>query len=130
LEVGNGKRTSDEMYTHVTLWSLLDAPLLIGCDMTKMDDLTTSLFTNDEVPALNQDALGKQAYRIQQDGQTEVWMKPMADGTLAVGLFNRGPAAADVAVAWSDLKLAVRRWFAISGGRRIWDLRRQCGPRM
>jgi alpha-galactosidase len=105
LEVGNGRLTSDEMYTHMTLWSLLDAPLLIGCDMTKMDDLTTSLFTNDEVLAVNQDPLGKQAYRIKQDGPTEVWMKPMADGTVAVGLFNRGAAPAEAAVGWSDLKL-------------------------
>jgi alpha-galactosidase len=105
LEVGNGRLTSDEMYTHMTLWCLLDAPLLIGCDMTRMDDLTTSMFTNDEVLAVNQDSLGKQAYRIKQDGTTEVWAKPMADGSMAVGLFNRGAAAATVSVAWSDLKL-------------------------
>jgi alpha-galactosidase len=104
LEVGNGNLTSDEMYSHMTLWSMLDAPLLIGCDMTRMDDLTTSLFTNDEVLAVNQDALGKQAYRIKQDGETEVWTKPLADGTEAVALFNRGPAPGEVAVAWSDLK--------------------------
>jgi alpha-galactosidase len=117
LEVGNGKLTPDEMYTHMTLWSLLDAPLLIGCDMTQMDALTTSLFTNDEVLAVNQDELGKQASRIKQDGQTEIWMKPMADGTVAVGLFNRGPAAADVAVNWSDLKL--------TGPQMVRDLWRQ-----
>jgi alpha-galactosidase len=109
LEVGNGKLTSDEMYTHMTLWCLLDSPLLIGCDMTKMDDLTTSLFTNDEVLAVNQDSLGKQAARIKQDGQTEVWAKPMADGSVAVGLFRRGPAPATVSVAWSDLRLAGRQ---------------------
>jgi alpha-galactosidase len=122
LEVGNGNLTSDEMYTHMTLWCLLDSPLLIGCDMTQMDPLTTSLFTNDEVLAVNQDELGKQAYRVKQEGNKpdedrEVWMKPMADGTVAVGLFNRGPAAADVAVSWSDLKL--------SGPQRVRDLWRQ-----
>jgi len=117
LEVGNGRLTPDEMYTHMTLWSMLDAPLLIGCDMTKMDDLTTSLFTNDEVLAVSQDSLGKQAYRIKQEGDTEVWMKPMADGTVAVGLFNRGPAAVPVSVAWSDLKL--------SGPQAVRDLWRQ-----
>ena len=105
LEVGNGRLTSDEMYTHMTLWSILASPLLIGCDMTKMDALTTSMFSNDEVLAVNQDALGKQGWRAKQDGETEVWMKPMADGTMAVGLFNRGAEAAKVSVAWSDLKL-------------------------
>jgi alpha-galactosidase len=117
LEIGNGKLTPDEMYTHITLWSLLDAPLLIGCDMTKMDALTTSLFTNDEVLAVNQDSLGKQAYRVKQDGQKEIWMKPLADGTVAVGLFNRGPEAADVSVRWSDLKL--------TGTQAVRDLWRQ-----
>ena len=105
LEIGNGKLTSDEMYTHMTLWCLLDSPLLIGCDMTKMDDLTLSLFTNDEVLAVNQDSLGKQASRIKQASQTEVWAKPMVDGSMAVGLFNRGPEAKTVSVAWSDLKM-------------------------
>ncbi len=117
LEVGNGKLTSDEMYTHMTLWCLLDSPLLIGCDMTKMDALTTSLFTNDEVLAVNQDTLGKQAYRVKQDGDKEVWMKPMEDGSLAVGLFNRGDAAADVALSWDDLKL--------TGAQPVRDLWRQ-----
>ena len=41
--------TPDEQYTHISLWCLLSAPLLIGCDMTKMDDLTLGLLTNDEV---------------------------------------------------------------------------------
>jgi alpha-galactosidase len=117
LEVGNGKLTPDEMYTHMTLWCLLDSPLLIGCDMTKMDDLTLSLFTNDEVLAVNQDSLGKQATRIEQDGQTEVWAKPMADGSVAVGFFNRGPNPATVSINWSDLKM--------TGSQPVRDLWRQ-----
>ena len=49
------------------MWSLLAAPMLIGCDMEKMDDFTLSLLTNDEVIAVNQDPLGKQAAPITQD---------------------------------------------------------------
>ena len=56
--------TPDEQYTHITLWCLLSAPLLIGCDMTQLDDFTLSLLTNDEVLAVDQDPLGKQATRI------------------------------------------------------------------
>jgi alpha-galactosidase len=84
--------TPDEQYTHITLWCLLAAPLLIGCDMTQMDDFTVSLLSNDEVLAVDQDPLGKSARRVKEDLQTgiEVWMRPLADGTLAVGLFNRG----------------------------------------
>ncbi len=84
--------TRDEQYTHVSLWSLLAAPLLIGCDMTKFDDFTLSLLTNDEVLAVDQDPLGKQATRVVDDPTAgiEIWARPLADGTMAVGLFNRG----------------------------------------
>ncbi|MGD0896979.1 MAG: putative Ig domain-containing protein [Thermoguttaceae bacterium] len=105
LEVGNGNLTPDENYTHMTLWCMLAAPLLIGCDMTKMDEFVLSLHSNDEVLSVDQDALGKQGYRVKQDGATEAWMKPLADGTLAVALFNRGDKEADVSVAWTELKL-------------------------
>ena len=117
LEVGNGRLTPDEMYAHFSLWSLLASPLLIGCDMSRMDPLTVSIFSNDEVIAVNQDALGKQAKRVGKDGETEVWAKPMSDGSLAVGLFNRGAAEASCAARWSDLGL--------SGSRMVRDLWRQ-----
>ncbi len=84
--------TADEQYTHISLWCLLAAPLLIGCDLTDLDDFTLGLLTNDEVLAVDQDSLGKQATRVKDDLTTgvEVWMRPLADGTIAVGLFNRG----------------------------------------
>jgi alpha-galactosidase len=117
LEVGNGKLTPDENYTHMTLWCMLSAPLLIGCDMPKMTPFTVSLFSNDEVLAVNQDALGKQGWRARQDGKTEVWMKPLADGSLAVAFFNRDNAPSLVSVNWSDLKL--------TGPQSVRDLWRQ-----
>ena len=82
--------TPAEQYTHISLWSLLSAPLLIGCDLTRLDDFTKGLLTNDEVLAVNQDSLGKQATRLIKDGEIEVWAKPLADGTTALGVFNRG----------------------------------------
>jgi alpha-galactosidase len=117
LEVGNGHLTPDENYTHMTLWCMLSAPLLIGCDMPKMSPFIVSLFSNDEVLSVSQDALGKQGWRAKQDGQKEVWMKPLADGSLAVAFFNRGDSAADVSVQWSDLKL--------TGPQSVRDLWRQ-----
>ncbi|HUB25292.1 MAG TPA: NPCBM/NEW2 domain-containing protein [Tepidisphaeraceae bacterium] len=98
--------TPNEQYTHITLWCLLDAPLLIGCDMTQLDPFTLNLLTNDEVLAVNQDPLGRQASRIYfDDDGLEVWAKDMADGTKAVGLFNRGEMPNTVMVKWSDLGL-------------------------
>jgi alpha-galactosidase len=98
--------TPDEQYTHITLWCLLSAPLLIGCDLTKLDDFTLGLLTNDEVLAVDQDALGRQATRIAQNGGQEVWAKPLADGAWAVGLFNRDDQPAEIALDLAELKLA------------------------
>jgi alpha-galactosidase len=84
--------TPEEQYTHITLWSLLAAPLLIGCDMTQLDDFTLGLLTNDEVLAVNQDPLGKQAtdVKTEQSPEIAILARPLSDGTMAVGLINRG----------------------------------------
>lgn len=109
--------TPNEQYTHISLWCLLSSPLLIGCDLTQLDDFTMNLLTNDEVLEVNQDPLGLQAVRVVQDGMLEVWAKPMEDGSTAVGLFNRDETPKTVVAKWSDLKL--------SGRMRVRDLWRQ-----
>ncbi|MDX2023469.1 MAG: NPCBM/NEW2 domain-containing protein [Deltaproteobacteria bacterium] len=96
-----------EQLTHITLWSLLAAPLLIGCDMTALDKFTLDLLTNDEVIAVDQDPLGKAASRVDQtqtaDGTTQVWSRPLHDGTIAVGLFNTGSAPTKISATWAKL---------------------------
>jgi alpha-galactosidase len=109
--------TPNEQYTHISLWCLLASPLLIGCDMTQLDDFTLSLLTNDEVLEVNQDPLGHQAARVMQTGQLEVWAKDMEDGSKAVGLFNRGYSEASVTANWADLGL--------TGKQKVRDLWRQ-----
>ncbi len=109
--------TPNEQYTHISLWCLLAAPLLIGCDMTQLDDFTLGLLTNDEVLAVNQDPLGTQARRISKDGDLEVWAKKMEDGSHAVGLFNRGRWIKEATLLWKDLGL--------KGDRKVRDLWRQ-----
>jgi len=93
----------NEQYTHISLWALLSSPLLIGCDMTQLDEFTYSLLTNDEVLDINQDVLGKQAARIVQYGSVEVWAKDLEDGSKAVGMFNRRLFPAPLTVTWKDL---------------------------
>ena len=65
------------------------------------DDWTIDLLGNPEMLAVNQDVLGKAASRRRSDGRIEVWARPLADGTIAVGLFNRGPEAATVTATWA-----------------------------
>lgn len=79
----------NEQYTHISLWSLMAAPLMIGCDMTKFDAFTLSLLTNDEVIEIDQDELGAAAGCIDAGDDWEVWARPMADGSVAAGLFNK-----------------------------------------
>ncbi len=95
----------NEQYSQVSLWALLAAPFLIGNDLAQMDAFTKNLLTNDEVIAVDQDELGQQGYRVAKNRGVEVWARPLADGTLAVGLFNREELPATVAARWSDLKI-------------------------
>lgn len=97
--------THNEQYTYMTLWSLMDAPLVFGGDMTQLDPFTLSLLSNAEVIAVNQDALGKQAAPVAKHGDVEVWAKDMEDGSKAIGLFNRGEKEVVVTASWADLGL-------------------------
>jgi len=97
--------TPNEQYTHISLWCLLSAPLLIGCDMTQLDPFTLNLLENDEVIAVDQDPLGKQAVVVARNGETRVYAKDLADGSKVVGLFNLGETETVVRVNWSDLGL-------------------------
>jgi len=100
--------TPDEQITHITLWCLLAAPLLLGCDLTRLDDFTLDLLTNDEVLAVHQDPLGRQAAQV-VSGPAEVWARPLEDGSLAVGLFNRDDhGSQSVRADWSALGLPSR----------------------
>lgn len=83
--------TPAEQVTHMTLWSLLASPLLIGADLDQLDDWTLDLLTNDEVIAVNQDEMGRAAGRVANGNGAEIWSRPLMDGSLAVGVFNRGP---------------------------------------
>jgi alpha-galactosidase len=84
------KLRPDEQYLHFSLWSLFSAPLLIGCDMEKLDAFTLNLLSNDEVIAIDQDALGKQATCVQEIGNLRIYVKELEDGTRAVGYCNFG----------------------------------------
>lgn len=98
-KIRNTRLLPSEQYYHITMWSMLAAPLLLGCDLTKLDEFTLNLITNREVIAINQDILCKQAVRIYQDTAKfpfaqknfiEVWRKPLANGEYAIAICNRG----------------------------------------
>jgi alpha-galactosidase len=98
----------NEQYTHISLWCLLSAPLLIGCDLSKIDDFTMNLLTNNEVLAVDQDPLGEQARRVSKENGEEVWAKRLEDGSLAVGMFFVGEDTGDPvnSFPWEDRSTA------------------------
>lgn len=80
--------TPDEQYSHVSLFSLLAAPLLIGCPIEQLDAFTLNLLTNDEVIAVNQDALGRPARLVSEENGVQIWLKQLENKEYAIGLFN------------------------------------------
>jgi alpha-galactosidase len=109
--------TPNEQYTQVSLWCLLAAPLILSGDITRLDNFTLSLLTNDEVIEVNQDPLGRPGRRVVGNGPIEVWAKKMEDGSTVVGLFNRGEKETEVVARWQDLSL--------QGPKTVRDLWRQ-----
>ncbi|UCD74318.1 MAG: putative Ig domain-containing protein [Phycisphaerales bacterium] len=101
--------TPDEQITHITLWSLLAAPLLLGCDLARLDEFTLALISHPEVIEVDQDPLGKQAGRMSIDGEHQIWARPLHDGSMAVGLFNLGEDEATVTADWKMLGLTGER---------------------
>jgi alpha-galactosidase len=115
LEIGNGHMTDAEYEVHMSLWSILAAPLLAGNDLRTMTPSILAILTNKEVIAIDQDKAGKQGQRAWQSGDQEVWVRNLGDGDKAVAVFNRGETASDVKMKWADLQMN-----APKKGRDLW----------
>jgi len=109
--------TPNEQYTQMSLWAIVAAPLIFSGDMTRLDEFTLNVLTNDEIIEVDQDPLGKPGYRVSKNGDLEVWKRELEDGSLAVGLFNRGEQPAKITAVWAELGL--------QGKQRVRDLWRQ-----
>jgi alpha-galactosidase len=103
LEVGNGGMSVTEYQSHFSLWSMLAAPLIAGNDLKNMTPEIKDILTNKEVLAVDQDDLGMQGRRVSKNGDLEVWVKQLHDGSRAVVLFNRGGSGAEISASWEDL---------------------------
>jgi alpha-galactosidase len=115
--VHDTRLTPNEQITHISLWSIQAAPLLLGADMTGFDDFTRDLMTNAEVLEINQDPLGRAASRVYVRERLELWARPLADGSIAAGLFNRSLQAVEMTATWDEL--------GITGARTVRDLWQQ-----
>lgn len=116
LEVGNGGMSNDEYRTHMTLWAMSAAPLLMGHDLRQTGPAMLKLLTNREVIAVDQDAKGVQGRAVYRDGAAEIWAKPLQDGSVAIALFNRAESAAQISFAPADAG-----WESLTSVRDLWQ---------
>ncbi|XP_077239143.1 melibiase family protein [Tasmannia lanceolata] len=108
LEVGNGGMTYQEYRAHFSIWALMKAPLLIGCDVRNMTVETLEILTNEEVIAVNQDLLGVQGRKLsvdESDSCAEVWAGPLSGNCLVIALWNRCLKVVNITAKWEALGL-------------------------
>ncbi|MCL7032445.1 hypothetical protein MKW94_001186, partial [Papaver nudicaule] len=111
LEVGNGGMTYQEYRAHFSIWALMKAPLLVGCDVRNMTAETFELLSNEEVIAVNQDRLGVQGRKVSVEGPgkcNQVWAGPLSGKRLAVALWNRCSETVTITAKWEALGLDSR----------------------
>jgi alpha-galactosidase len=109
LQVGNGGLTESQNRAHFALWCMLAAPLFAGNDLTNMTESTRKLLTNTELIAINQDALGKQGFKIKDYGELEVYYKPLQNGEMAICIFNRFNHPVTVEMDWNTFQVTTTR---------------------
>jgi alpha-galactosidase len=100
---GDAQYTPNEQYSYMSLWALMAAPLFFSGDMCQLDAFTLNILCNHEILAVNQDELGTQARIVRHTDEELVLAKPLADGRVAVGLFNLGEVTQPVRVTWDEL---------------------------
>lgn len=99
--------TKDEQVTMLTLWSIFRSPLIIGGEMTKFDDFTMSLLTNEGILKMHRNARhSHQVWRREMNGSEIVlWTAADAEGGQYAALFNIGENAADISVPLTELEI-------------------------
>lgn len=103
--IKGGGCTDAEYRTQMSMWCMFSAPLMMGCSATDMSEATKTILLNKDIIAIDQDPLGKQAFRVWRKDGIEAWKKPMADGKVAIAFLNRNSSPASVTVPYDQLEL-------------------------
>lgn len=101
LEIGNGGQTQQEYRSHMAIWSMMSAPLMAGNDIRNMDVLTKEILLNKDVIAINQDELGKSAFRFVQLNGIDILVKALSDGDVAFLFINRNNFNTELNYNWN-----------------------------
>jgi len=104
-DLGGVGCTDIEYQTQMGLWSMMCSPLATTNDLRNMNDKTKSILLNEEIIAISQDALGKQAERKISNDTLNVFVKPLANGDYAIAVLNRSGATQTFTINFTDLGL-------------------------
>jgi alpha-galactosidase len=118
LEIGNGGMTDTEYRSHFSLWAVMAAPLLIGSDLRRVSPATFDILLNKEVIAVDQDPLGRQGRVLSNQNGLWTFAKPLANGDVAVALFNETNSAATISTTAEQLGLPARPAYVL---RDLWQ---------
>ena len=95
--------TNDEQITMMTLWCIFRSPLMIGAELTKLDQPTLELLTNDEVLHLVSNSHG--AVQIKRDHKHAIWLsKDNNDSSYYLALFNLADEVQSISITLDELK--------------------------
>jgi alpha-galactosidase len=108
LEIGNGGMNGDEYRTHMSLWAMLAAPLIAGNDLREMSDETKSILMNPDIISVDQDPAARPVRLLKKDNDVEILLRDMQDGSIVVGIFNRGEQSAPLRLALSSIDPSFR----------------------
>jgi len=105
LEVGNPGLTINEARAHFTMWCILAAPLICGNDLKNMSPEIEKILMQKDLIAINQDPIGKQGFKIYDEGNFEIWQKPLKDGNMAICLLNLELHDKEFEIDWNQMKI-------------------------
>jgi alpha-galactosidase len=97
--------SDEEAKSHFALWAIMAAPLILGADVRNVGQKYLDILSNRDIIAVDQDALGKQGVKVRDDGNYEVFAKPLQNGDVAVALLNRSDAAARISTTAPEVGL-------------------------
>lgn len=104
--IRGGGCTEEEYRTQMSMWCMFSAPLMLGCDLRNMDEGTKSIILNKDIIEIDQDSLGRQAFRVYRKDGLEAWNKPLAGNRFAIAFLNRNSKEGKITLTYQDLELS------------------------
>jgi alpha-galactosidase len=103
--IKGGGCTPEEYRTQMSMWCMLASPLMMGCDVRNMNDVTKSILLNKDIISIDQDTLGKQGFRVYRQDGIEAFNKPLSGNKVAIAIMNRNSKPGKITLSYKELEL-------------------------